>query len=405
MSMSDSSSVQIQQRQQQQHPQHPQHPHQPRQETSNAVYSQQDTDPPVVTTTEQSTTLPPKSQVRSSRLYEDFIVGGIASSLSRCVIAPLDVVKIRFQVQSGQGNARKYRGVVQAMRTIVQEEGIRALWKGNVPALLMMTTWGSISMLVTQQTKATWHKWHPSFAETNEALEPGGMKSQRKVKKLTNQDPTPMLSFFASGLGSVVATLATYPLDLMRTRFAVQPGQTGYRSLLGGMQQVYQANGIRGLYVGLGPTLVGIAPYMGLNFALYDASRATIRRLCHDYIPESKITYRKWVAHLEATIAGGLAGTVSKLITMPFDVVKKQMQTASSAYHFEKQLGPSSASSATLTPLPSAWTVVQNIVRTNGVQGLFRGCWPALIKAGPGSAVIYGTYEGILRLLLHCQPK
>ena len=67
----------------------------------------------------------------------DAVAGALAGCISRLVIGPLDVLKIRFQVQlepiaiAGQGAAlhhvaSKYTGIGQALRTIAAEEGIQA---------------------------------------------------------------------------------------------------------------------------------------------------------------------------------------------------------------------------------------------------------------------------------------
>ena len=47
---------------------------------------------------------------------------------------PTDVVKVRFQamVRLGTGGERKYRGTMDAYRTIAREEGVRGLWKGKL---------------------------------------------------------------------------------------------------------------------------------------------------------------------------------------------------------------------------------------------------------------------------------
>lgn len=50
---------------------------------------------------------------------------------------PTDVVKVRFQamIRLGTGGERKYRGTMDAYRTIAREEGVRGLWKGKLGTL------------------------------------------------------------------------------------------------------------------------------------------------------------------------------------------------------------------------------------------------------------------------------
>lgn len=70
-----------------------------------------------------------KSKVR---VTDDAVAGASAGAIARMISAPFDVVKIRFQLQS-QVNP-KYRSVLQSLQTVVKEEGIMSLWKGNLSA-------------------------------------------------------------------------------------------------------------------------------------------------------------------------------------------------------------------------------------------------------------------------------
>jgi solute carrier family 25 (mitochondrial thiamine pyrophosphate transporter), member 19 len=70
------------------------------------------------------------------KAYEDGIAGAAAGATARMLTAPFDVVKIRFQLQGSSSN-RKYKTMMQSFYTISKEEGVLALWKGNMSALLL----------------------------------------------------------------------------------------------------------------------------------------------------------------------------------------------------------------------------------------------------------------------------
>lgn len=70
-----------------------------------------------------------KSKVR---VTDDAVAGASAGAIARMISAPFDVVKIRFQLQSPVNP--KYKSVVQSLRTVVKEEGVLSLWKGNLSA-------------------------------------------------------------------------------------------------------------------------------------------------------------------------------------------------------------------------------------------------------------------------------
>ena len=72
------------------------------------------------------------------------MAGAVSGAVARVVIGPLDVLKVRFQVQlepirkaaSAGQPLSKYTGITQAVRLIVKEEGIQVNWS----LLLVMET-------------------------------------------------------------------------------------------------------------------------------------------------------------------------------------------------------------------------------------------------------------------------
>lgn len=86
------------------------------------------------------------TESRGNRAWVDAGAGAVAGCVARFAVGPLDVLKIRFQVQlephlrkgavvlPGQ-LAPKYTSLGQALRTIVREEGLQVLrW---LPAALV----------------------------------------------------------------------------------------------------------------------------------------------------------------------------------------------------------------------------------------------------------------------------
>jgi solute carrier family 25 thiamine pyrophosphate transporter 19 len=81
---------------------------------------------------------------------EDAVAGGFAGFAGRTVTAPFDVIKIRYQLLCQDVTVSS--SMSQAFRTVVKEEGILALWKGNLSgtflwisyALIQFGTYGMI---------------------------------------------------------------------------------------------------------------------------------------------------------------------------------------------------------------------------------------------------------------------
>lgn len=114
---------------------------------------------------------------------------------------------------------------------------------------------------------------------------------------------------------------------------------------------IYLQHVYKGFYAGLTPALVGITPYMGLNFAMYEMMKSliaisststSIQRTSSSHSPslnseesqpyasvstlklsEFQTYVKQWGQKL---LCGGLAGGLSKFAVYPLDTVKKRLQ-------------------------------------------------------------------------------
>ncbi|KAI9462201.1 mitochondrial NAD transporter [Boletus coccyginus] len=80
-------------------------------------------------------------------------------------------------------------------------------------------------------------------------------------------------SIIAGAGGGFVASIATCPLDVVKTKLQAQRailGQPGYQGVLDIVKTTLRHDGIRGMYRGLGPTILGYLPTWAIYFAVYD---------------------------------------------------------------------------------------------------------------------------------------
>ena len=105
---------------------------------------------------------PSTSSSSSPSPAQDALAGACAGALARVCVGPLDVLKIRFQVQlepvlgeaaALQAAGSKYRGLGQALRLIVREEGVAGLWRGTVPGLLLTVPYTAVQFVTLQAVK------------------------------------------------------------------------------------------------------------------------------------------------------------------------------------------------------------------------------------------------------------
>lgn len=77
--------------------------------------------------------------------------------------------------------------------------------------------------------------------------------------------------------------------------------------------------GVLALYRGWLPSVIGVVPYVGLNFAVYETLKdIAVKRYGVESDRELSSTLR--------LSAGGVAGTIGQTIAYPFDVVRRRLQ-------------------------------------------------------------------------------
>ena len=200
------------------------------------------------------------------------------------------------------------------------------------------------------------------------------------------------LSLVAGSASGAAATLATYPLDLLRTRLAAQGEPKVYKGMFHAASTIVRKKGVSGLYAGLVPTLVQILPYAGVQFLAYDGLRSAVvasKERRRGEGPQTSAT----VSSLESFFLGVAAGVVSKCVVHPLDVIKKRLQVQglnrSIAYGARVACGTYSGTRDAMV----------QVLRTEGVAGLYKGIAPSLIKAAPNAAITFMVYEWASRRL------
>ena len=280
------------------------------------------------------------------------------------IVAPLDVVKIRLQLQpyspsdplSPLRTAPACRGTVATLRHILRHEGLTALWKGNVPAELLYVCYAAIQFTTYRTTTL--------FLQT----------------ALPTRLPDAAESFIAGASSGALATSITYPLDLLRTRFAAQGRRRIYTSLRSAVRDIRRDEGYRGFFRGISPALGQIVPFMGLFFVTYEGLRIQLSRF---NVP--------WGG--EDATAGVVGSIVAKTAVFPLDLVRKRIQVQ----------GPTRTRYVygDVPEYTSALRGIAAIARTEGLRGLYKGLPISLIKSAPASAVTVWTYERSLKLLMN----
>ncbi len=71
----------------------------------------------------------------------------VAAGLAEMVTLPIDITKIRLQLQP-HGMVGGYTGMIDCLTKVARTEGPAALWKGATPALLRQCCYTSLMMVI-----------------------------------------------------------------------------------------------------------------------------------------------------------------------------------------------------------------------------------------------------------------
>ncbi|KAI5969408.1 TPC1 [Candida margitis] len=272
--------------------------------------------------------------------YEALFAGSIAGGVSRAITAPLDTIKIRLQLETRGFHQRS--SIATVVKSLLRNEGVIALWKGNVPAEILYILYGGVQFTSY------------SILSTN--------LSRLEQHYQINLSPATHSMVVGAGAG-LASTLATYPFDLLRTRLVANRTRDliSMRSTIG---QILKAEGISGMFTGIKPAIISVASTTGLMFWSYELARS----LSQEY---------KNIPFIEG-ICGFIAGVTSKGITFPLDTLRKRCQVYS-IVHGTRSVG--------------ALRLFFDIIRQEGVFGLYRGYSVSILKTAPTSALSLWIYE------------
>ncbi|XP_065320354.1 solute carrier family 25 member 36-like [Gordionus sp. m RMFG-2023] len=214
----------------------------------------------------------------------------------------------------------------------------------------------------------------------------------------------------AGGLAGTVATVLTCPLEVLKTRLQSSAYQTPfeqqYKYMLSSNQDpnfykvssqsqnakfainnnilkqkskiyfllrhTFQTEGLRGLFKGLVPNLIGVAPARSIYFCAYSNGKKYFNKKLK---PDSPTVY---------ILSASLAGFVTSTLTNPIWFIKTRLQLDQSTYQEIKL---------------SALQCIKQTYRTDGIRGFYKGVTASYYGISE-TAINFLIYESIKKQIL-----
>ncbi|PIO69034.1 hypothetical protein TELCIR_09160 [Teladorsagia circumcincta] len=184
---------------------------------------------------------------------DNFLIGFVAGAAVMCFTNPIWVTKTRLCLQYETGAPKKYSGMVDCLRKIYTEEGVRGLYRGFVPGLFG-TVHGALQFMIYNRMKA----WR---------CERDGLVKDAPLGQ------TDYLMF--SAISKIIATTATFPYQVLRTR--MQDHNVEARGVWRTTVDTVTREGVRGLYKGCLMANIRQLPAAVVTFVTYENVRRFIR--------------------------------------------------------------------------------------------------------------------------------
>lgn len=262
--------------------------------------------------------------------------GCIAGVASRTATAPIDRLRMVMQTSSGG------EGLVQVARGVWAEGGARSFFRGN----------GVNCLKIAPET----------------ALKFVGFDYLRTALSADPSKPTMLERFAAGGAAGAFAQCLIYPLEIARTRLAISPKGT-YTGLADVLRKTVASGGPGALFRGIGPSIMGIVPYAGVDLATNSLLKEVVG---------AHLQRRGLEPGVPLLLGCGMASsTTAMMLTYPLNLVRTRMQA--SGMPGAVQYG-------------SSWDCFRQTVAVDGFRGLYRGVGPNLLKVMPATSISYTIY-------------
>lgn len=280
--------------------------------------------------------------------------GGVAGCVAKTATAPLARLTVLAQTSSllteassstvhGGSSRRVFMdcGVLTGIGQIVRREGILGLWKGNTCVCLHRFLFTGMN-----------------FAMFEYCSSPLGLGDSTFGRLLSG------------ALATSIATTVCYPLDLVRVRLMIaMENNIQRRGILRTLKTINSKEGFKGLFRGLGPSLLAHVPPTAISFCAYEPMKK--------YLISFGLSERCNVATI---FAGGSAGLLGSVIMFPIDLVRRRVQAMEPDTSMVRR---------------SFLQEFVHVYKNEGVRGFCRGLTPEMMRVFPYVAILFFGYESM----------
>ncbi|XP_011690993.1 PREDICTED: calcium-binding mitochondrial carrier protein SCaMC-2-like isoform X4 [Wasmannia auropunctata] len=188
------------------------------------------------------------NEARELELYERFCAGSMAGGISQSAIYPLEVLKTRLALRK----TGEFAGLVDAAKKIYRQGGLKSFYRGYIPNLIGILPYAGIDLAVYETLKNTYLRTHDK-----------------------KEQPAFWILLLCGTASSTAGQVCSYPLALVRTRLQAEIAPDR-NTMIGVFKDILSREGIRGLYRGLTPNFLKVAPAVSISYVVYEHFRQAL---------------------------------------------------------------------------------------------------------------------------------
>ncbi|KAF5008287.1 hypothetical protein FDECE_5425 [Fusarium decemcellulare] len=192
--------------------------------------------------------------------WSKFTAGGLAGMIAQASVYPLDTLKFRLQCETVKDGLQGVALVRQTAVKMYADGGVRACYRGLTMGLVGMFPYSAIDMGTFELLKNTYKTYVAKRDNMHEDdVKPGNIA-------------TGIIGATSGAFGASVV----YPLNVVRTRLQTQGTvmhPATYTGIWDVTKKTIQREGYRGLYKGLTPNLLKVAPALSITWVVYENSK------------------------------------------------------------------------------------------------------------------------------------
>jgi solute carrier family 25 (mitochondrial phosphate transporter), member 23/24/25/41 len=189
-----------------------------------------------------------------------FLAGGFGGAVAQCMVYPLDTLKFRMQCETVQGGLRGNALITETAKKMWRQGKLGPFYRGLGMGLAGMFPYSAIDLLIFEKSKAFY--------------------LSRRAKDLRcHESDVTMSNVWTAAIGATsgaISATVVYPINLLRTRLQAQGTvlhQATYTGIVDVTQKTLRNEGFKGLFKGVTPNLLKVAPAVSISYVVYENSK------------------------------------------------------------------------------------------------------------------------------------